>query len=294
MISEDLLTLPDGRRMGYGLYGNPKGTPIFDFHGIPGSRREAALIASYIQRDDVCFIGFDRPGYGRSTPKRNYRVVDVADDVMALADHLGLGRFTLLAYSGGAPFALAVAAAHPDRVAALGIVSGIGPADVGAEEMHEGNRKKFNLAQRHPKMAKLMLTYAFNRMRRRSDKLPQQLAAIWKQLPDVDQEVLQDETYRQGIIEITRDAIHQTTKGWVEEELLMTLPWGFNLTEIACRNMVLWHGGMDRNVPIGMAQATAGRLPQCRLFCHPDEGHLSLLYHHGAEIVSTLLSISGK
>ena len=293
MISEDILILPDGRRMGYGLYGNLQGTPILDFHGIPGSRREAALIDSYLQRQDVCFIGFDRPGYGRSSPRRNTRVADIPADVIALTDHLNLDCFLMLAYSGGAPFALAVAAAYPERVSALGIVSGIGPAEVGAADMHEGNRKKFNLAQRHPQFAKLALSLAFNQMRRHADRLPQQLQTLWQKLPAVDQKVLQDETYKKGIIDITLDAIQNTAKGWVEEEVLVTLPWQINLNEIRCRNIYLWHGGQDRNVPLKMAQATAAQLPACKTYWKPEEGHLSLLYHHGGEIVSTLLQHAG-
>ena len=294
MHTEDILILPDGRRMGYGLYGNPLGTPILDFHGIPGSRREAALIDSFLQRQDVCFIGFDRPGYGRSSPRRGTRVTDVPTDVIALADHLKLDRFLVLAYSGGAPFALAVAAAYPDRVSALGIVSGIGPAEVGAEDMHEGNRKKFNLAQRHPKVAKLVLSVVFNQMRRHADRLPQQLAATWQKLPAIDQEVLRDVTYKKGIIDITLDAIQNTTRGWVEEEVLVTLPWQIKLNDIRCRNLYLWHGGQDRNVPLKMAQATAAQLQGCKTFWIPEEGHLSLLYHHGAEIVSTLMRHAGQ
>ena len=128
---ENTLTLPDGRVLGYGIYGDPAGFPVFDFHGIPGSRREAALIADYIGRDDVCFIGMDRPGYGRSSPKRNFRIVDFPGDVVALADQLKIAKFAVLGYSGGGPFALACAAQIPGRLASLAVVSGVGPADIG-------------------------------------------------------------------------------------------------------------------------------------------------------------------
>ena len=290
---ENSITLPDGRDLGYGLYGNPLGIPIIDFHGIPGSRREAKLIASYIQRDDLCFIGFDRPGYGCSSPKRNYKISDLPADVAALTDHLKLKHFIALGYSGGGPFALACAAQMPERLGAVGIVSGVGPSEIGAEGMHESNKKKFNLAKRMPALARIMLTAGFSAMRRHPDQVGPELERIWWQMPEVDQRVLQDKSFSQGITEITLDAILHTVRGWVDEEILMSKPWQFNLAEIMAANIFLWHGGLDRNVPISMAKAAAERIPGCQASFFPEEGHLSLLYNHGDEIISALVKAAG-
>jgi pimeloyl-ACP methyl ester carboxylesterase len=290
---ENTITLPDGRLLGYGLYGNPLGIPILDFHGIPGSRREAELIASYIKRDDLCFIGFDRPGYGRSTPKRNYKINDLPADVAVLADYLKINRFIALGYSGGGPFALACAAQMPERLGAVGIVSGVGPSEIGSEGMHESNKRKFNLAQRLPGLARMMLTAGFSAMRRHPDEIGLKLESVWRQMPEADQIVLQDKFFAEGITEITLDAIRQTVRGWVDEEILMSKPWQFNLTEIKAANLFLWHGGLDRNVPISMAKAVSERIPGCRASFFPEEGHLSLLYNHGEEIISTLVKAAG-
>ena len=290
---EKSITLPDGRLLGYGLYGNPLGIPILDFHGIPGSRCEAALIASSLKRDDLCFIGFDRPGYGISTPKRNYKIIDIPADVAALVDHLNLQRFIALGFSGGGPFALACAAQMPERLAATGVVSGVGPSEVGSDGMHDSNKKKFNLAQRMPALARMMLQAGFTNLRRHPDQLGLQLNKLWQQMPEADQKVLQHEDFSQGIMDITLDAIRQTVTGWVDEEILMTRPWQFNLADLQAENLFLWHGEKDRNVPISMAKATAERIPGCQAKFLPDEGHLSLLYNHGEEIISTLVKASG-
>ena len=37
-IGDQLLTLRDGRKLGYKIQGNPDGKPFFFFHGTPGSR----------------------------------------------------------------------------------------------------------------------------------------------------------------------------------------------------------------------------------------------------------------
>jgi pimeloyl-ACP methyl ester carboxylesterase len=291
---EDLLKLEDGRVLGYGLYGNPHGAVILDFHGIPGSRREAALIESFLGRDDLCFVGFDRPGYGRSSPKRNYRITDIPADVTELADALDIKRFIALGYSGGGPFALACGRQMPERIAALGIVSGVGPSEIGSAGMHESNRKKFNLAQRLPGLARLMLMAAFGSMHSHPERLPQQLRRIWQQMPEPDRKALEDPRFAEGILELTKDAILNRVTGWANEEILMAQPWGFVLPELRCPNIHLWHGELDRNVPIAMGRAVAERLPECQANFLAGEGHLSLLYNHAAQIVETLLQAAQR
>lgn len=291
-LNEEVLILPDGRRLGYGIYGNPAGIPIIDFHGIPGSRREAALIVEFIQREDVCFIGFDRPGYGRSSPRPGFRIPDLPADVTALADHLNIDRFIAFGYSGGGPFALACAHHIPDRLAAVGIVSGVGPAEIGSVGMHENNRKKFNLAQRFPWLARLLLQAAFSPLQRHPQKLEAQMTKIWLQLPEPDRQVLADERFARGILSVTRDAVCERVTGWVNEELLMASAWGFQFEQIDCPNIFLWHGEQDRNVPPAMGRAVADRLKGCTSAFLAADGHLSLLYHHGQQIIDSLLKNS--
>lgn len=289
------LKLKDGRRLAYGLYGRRDGIPIVDFHGIPGSRREASLVSSLVAREDLCLIGFDRPGYGRSTPLRSYRICDISADLAALMDHLGIDRFIALGFSGGAPFALACAAHMPQRIAALGIVSGVGPSEIGSAGMHETNRRKFNLAQKYPALARWLLTRAFSGLRSQPGRLEGQLNKIWEQMPDPDRRALSDQRLAGGIISVTRDAIQSSVSGWVGEELLMARSWGFELQAVTSANIQLWHGVEDRNVPLAMAQAVAARLPGCQANFVAHEGHISLLFNHGAEIIDRLVcSIAGR
>lgn len=287
---EDILTLPDGRSLGYGVYGNPQGIPIVDFHGIPGSRLEAALIASTIKRKDLSIIGIDRPGYGRSSAKPGFQIADFPADVARLADHLRLDKFIAFGFSGGGPFALACACKISDRLSALGIVSGLGPAEIGSGGMFKSNQEKFNLARRHPHLSRLLLSAGFSSLRRHPDKLAEKLKKIQQQMPEADRQVFEDPVFSQKINEITIDSINNSVRGWANEEILAALPWTFNLSEIPLSNIFLWHGELDHNVPMEMAKAVAARLPSCRFKSFPNEGHMSLLYHHGDEIFSTLVN----
>lgn len=101
------IELPGGGRLGVAEYGRPDGRPIFYFHGVPGSRLEASL-ADRIGNDlGIRIVSFDRPGMGLSTFRRERKIPDIALDVKHLADTLGIGKFSVLGASGGAPYALA-------------------------------------------------------------------------------------------------------------------------------------------------------------------------------------------
>ena len=94
------LRLPDGRRLGYNEYGPPDGAPLFYFHGAPTARLEFELYGSEIllQSLQVRVIAADRPGMGLSDFQPGRRLLDWPTDVLALADHLKIERFPILAY----------------------------------------------------------------------------------------------------------------------------------------------------------------------------------------------------
>jgi pimeloyl-ACP methyl ester carboxylesterase len=250
-------------------------------------------VAEYLGFPDACLVGMDRPGYGHSSMKRGWKVGDVPADAAALADHLGYDRLIVSGYSGGGPFAIACALKIPQRLSAVGIISGVGPAEIGSAGMHEGNRKKFDLAQRAPWLVKLMIRLAFAGLRGRPDKLVLQMAKNRAKFPPVDQAVLDDQHFLDWMVKETLDAITLSTAGFAHEEILMASPWGFQLSDIRCQNVFLWHGCLDRNVPVSMGQASAKRIPGCSAFFYEDEGHLSLIYHRGREIFRTLIE-AGK
>jgi pimeloyl-ACP methyl ester carboxylesterase len=72
-------------------------------------------------------VTFDMRGYGRShipAPDFPWSLDLLVDDVFAVADAAGLGRFHLVGESIGGTIALAAALARPDRIATLTISNG--------------------------------------------------------------------------------------------------------------------------------------------------------------------------
>ncbi len=67
---------------------------------------EARVLAAQARKTDIRLIGIDRPGMGRSQFQKRRCLLDWPDDVMELADYLGIERFAVLGVSGGGPYAL--------------------------------------------------------------------------------------------------------------------------------------------------------------------------------------------
>lgn len=140
-------TLPNGRKIGYAQYGDPNGKPIISLHGILGSRLESALFDADAKQLGARIIAIDRPGIGGSSPDprplRERRVIDHAQDVEALAEHLQLEKgYAVLGTSAGGPYALGCARALPTtspsattknkkpNLKAVAIVTGLGLPDM--------------------------------------------------------------------------------------------------------------------------------------------------------------------
>lgn len=87
------IDLPDGRKTGFAEYGDPHGTPVFYFHGTPGSRLEAGRFHEIAIIQHCRLIGLDRPGMGNSTFDPERTLLAWAKDVNHLAFISGMGRW---------------------------------------------------------------------------------------------------------------------------------------------------------------------------------------------------------
>ena len=62
---DETLILRSARPLGYAIYGDPNGRPVFWFHGTPGSRLQLPPDAPALARGrGFQIIGVDRPGIG--------------------------------------------------------------------------------------------------------------------------------------------------------------------------------------------------------------------------------------
>jgi pimeloyl-ACP methyl ester carboxylesterase len=64
--------------------------------------------------------------------------------------------------------------------------------------------------------------------------------------------------------------------------------WDFDLDEIQIP-ILLFHGGLDKNMPLARVQQTANQLHDAQLVTYPEDGHISTFTNHSDEIVKALL-----
>lgn len=101
------------------------GDPVLFLHGFPESHRTWRHQLADLSRDHHV-VAPDQRGYARSSKPAGvdaYRADRIVDDVLALADALGIGRFTLVGHDWGGAAAWLAALKAPDRVARLVILN---------------------------------------------------------------------------------------------------------------------------------------------------------------------------
>jgi pimeloyl-ACP methyl ester carboxylesterase len=274
---ERILALPGGRRLGYADYGDPKGAPLFAFHGTPGSRLMLALADRPARSLRVRLIAPDRPGFGCSDFQPGRTFADWPDDVCALADALGLGRFAVAGISGGGPYAAACAWKVPHRLTSVGILSSVGPL-VGSQataNLSRRHRLVFGLAARSPRLARPAMEAVRLGWRRFPDRLFARLVA-WT--PPQDRAIITRPEVRACLIDGLVDAFRGGGRGVAHELVLFGSPWGFPLQEIRLP-VRLWHGQADALVPPAMGRRIAASIPRCEAVFVPRAGHYWVFDH---------------
>ncbi|KAG9767349.1 hypothetical protein KCU88_g7468, partial [Aureobasidium melanogenum] len=298
--------LPDSRVLAYIDYGiesacdgQPGSWPsLFYFHGFPGSRLEGALLVSAAKRYHVRLISMDRPGMGLSTLQPGRNLLDWPSDVEALADHLQIHAFYVVAASGGSPYALACAKAmRRERLLGVGIIAGIYPLSLGTQDMSVENRIFLWTASSRlasPLVAPLMdwMLGKTARDSKHPERLHELFAKSMSTKPAPDLRCLQDLEATEKIVEALRESFVQGSTGVAEDIKIISGPWGFELSDIDTQGLkiCIWHGRMDANVPVSLAEKAAAKIQGAELRILEGEAHLSASFNHHGDLLATLLS----
>jgi pimeloyl-ACP methyl ester carboxylesterase len=101
------------------------GLTIVLLHGLTATRRYVVMGSRTLQRAGHRVIAYDARGHGRSTPApaRAYEYRDLAGDLLAVLDAAGVEQALLAGASMGAHTAVRLALEHPERVAALALIT---------------------------------------------------------------------------------------------------------------------------------------------------------------------------
>ncbi|KAH7078343.1 Alpha/Beta hydrolase protein [Paraphoma chrysanthemicola] len=257
------LVLPDNRTLGFSIYGSTSSSSptIFLFHGMPGSRLVGRSFTTTSTRLGLRLITLDRPGYGSSTfaPRS---IVDWPADVLALADHLQIRKFSIIGASAGGPFALSCARFMPaERLRRTMVVCGIGPLDAlldttpllswrlcGVTKWVVGLLAKWiilpalirpYLKNLTPAKMKALLTSQAS--------TPDEVAQLANTPRDADGHV--DNAVAQML-----EAFRQGPKGAYLDGGILTSDWGFKVENIDGSKVRMVHGDRDQIASIAVAR----------------------------------------
>jgi pimeloyl-ACP methyl ester carboxylesterase len=272
----------DGRELEVLVSGPQDGFPLVFHHWTPGAAVPLGILERPATDRGFRVIAYSRPGCGRSTPRLDAAttatVADDAGDTAAILDHLGLGQFVTVAWSGGGPRGLACAAMLPDRCRAVATLAGPVPPDAEGIDplagMRPENLVEYAAARQGTDVLTALLEQQVAPLRSATDD--QIVEALRAQLGPVDQAALTGELGAY-LAACMRHSVHQGIVGWRDDTLTYTTrPWGFNLGRIRVPVSV-WHGTEDGNLGsvhgVWLGEHVAG----ARLHLVKGEGHISLV-----------------
>jgi pimeloyl-ACP methyl ester carboxylesterase len=286
------LQLPDGRRLGFRIYGDPGGTPILFLHGTPGSRLKFSIAHEVGRQMGLAIVAPDRWGYGLTDAPTTPSLRGFGDDMAALMDQLGRRRFAVGGISGGGPYAAAVAACLPLRVTALALVSPVGPiADAGlGPSLPLLHRLCFTVLPRRPRTVATAMR-AFRWSLSHAPRLAGRLTTWRAARPD--KRLIVRSEVRQRILGSFSEGLRPGTAGPNTDLAIFSRPWQLDLTAIAAPSR-LWIGTRDSNVPIAAARFLAQRIPHCILTELLNEGHLWVSEHHADVLAWIASAVRGR
>jgi pimeloyl-ACP methyl ester carboxylesterase len=278
---------PDGDKLRVEISGARAGHPVFLLHGTPGTLVGPRPRGIFLYRLGIRLISYNRPGYPGSDRKEGRTVADAVNDVKAIADYFGIDRFSVVGRSGGAPHALACAAAESvrDRIICVAALSSLAPYDAEGLDwfggMAESNVAAFQNAESNLAALIATLKQHAGQVRNNSQGL---LNALWPELSGADKQVIGGIGLRRIIAQTHTEALRESVDGWIDDVIALSSPWKFELPDISVP-VLLWHGGADIFSPISHTRWLYNRISTSELVVRSDTAHFAAV-----EILPKILS----
>ncbi len=294
MQTDKTINLSDGRILGYAEYGDSLGFPILYFHGGQESRLSSIFMDSTAKKLNIRLISPDRPGVGISTYQANRQFLDWGNDIVELADSLGLRKYSVFGLSGGAPHVLACIMSDSSRIENASIISGATPYE------YKGSLKgmwfpvkliHWFASWKNDKQLRKLIQDDFDAL---VDKPEKRIKQFQKYLPKPDKKLMINHPeYGWDFIEGSKESYKQGIEAVVQEWKLYVSDWQMNLNNIQFP-VNLWYGAEDKMAPISRGNYYNTQLPNSKLNVIENEGHFSLIRNHLEEILVELKTTSKK
>ncbi len=257
----------NGRRVGVSRFGSLGGWPLVWCHGGLSCGLDARYLDAAGQRYGADIIAIDRPGIRRSDASAVSSIAQWPHTVEQVAEQLCVHEFAVAGWSAGGPYALACAAAMPQRVRAVATLAGMAPLERTSHVLELGLWTDVLLipaARRWPRAAAELLRLARG--------VPDRFFAwqILRSAGSRDRAALQ--WTHQWLVAALREATIGGTSGTIDDYRRFGSSWGFELDQIR-RPVTVWQGEQDTLLPMSHARRLASTLPSSELRVVPSTGH---------------------
>lgn len=293
-MTEKSIQLPCGRRLAYNLYGPADGRPVLYFHGTPSSRLEPLLPSIYgvgmitlLERHKLHLVSIDRPGMGFSDFHPEGTFITFAHNVSVLLKHLHISRCPVLCWSGGGPYALAIAHQFPALIQSVFMIAGFTTslATPGAFEQMKRNKYYFSTAKNTPDLLKFILDYVAKM------EIKTSFMQAVSGLPDVDYAYMKDVHQLKQLAAITlQEACRYGSGAAVKEAAGYFNEFGFSLSDIF-QPVHYWWGTEDSEITAMHPQAIEQQAPNNKVYYKEGEGHISIYVRHIEEVLQAIAGI---
>ncbi|NOX51464.1 MAG: alpha/beta fold hydrolase [Gammaproteobacteria bacterium] len=269
------------RRIAYRCYGDGANY-VFYFHENAGTSRLPPNTDTLASKYNLTIVAAERPGSGFSDPLEGYGFADIAQEMVTLADNLGVDQISTLGFLSGGAHALTTSALMQDRIKHVMLVAARPPNLYYVDESSPLAVLRRNLTQ-HP----WLISAFFNILRNRinTDISHGILTKIYGSV-EKDRAYLESHPeVLDHIIAYTTENLTVSTAGLIAEIACFTSPQEIDLRSITAP-ISLWHGTHDSVSKLGhLRQSISGLNYQERLF----EGWGSMLmYRYWPDIVAHL------
>jgi len=275
------LRLPCERRLAYSEVGDANATWfVINHHGLMSGRIDSRnFIAPLRCLPGVRLITPDRPGIGESDPDPNCTFLTWPNYIAALTGALGIETFSLSGISDGAPFALAVARAMPERVAVVSLTAPVCPLEL-FDSKHSIPQLGAHLAEHDPLVARLLIRKYADGYLHHPERGALNHALkhpIHYLFPSPQERALTRDN-----MEHTRNAVQQGTGPVVHYIVELGGPWSRWLPDVRTKVKIM-HGTTDTFMPPSTVEKLAALLPNAELRFYPGENHGSMAVKYSAD-----------
>lgn len=279
------LRLPDGRWISWSDSGDPQGWPVVFCHAFLQGQHDRPPDDSVLTTLGLRLLIPDRPGCGDSDPHPQGKIDDWPSDLTHMLAHLGVHEFSVLSWSLGTPYALALVRHLGNQIRAIMFAS---PSTA--------VREVTDLRFYAPKTRLILMVALFT-----PSLLPTLTRTLVKSvrndvfsflqpflsdMPDSEAALFNNPLFTGQRAKVLLKEVQRDTKVITKDGMQALLDWPIHLAppKMPCK---IWHGDADPAIHWEAAQALSKALGEVPVHLVPGAGH-HLIWCHWQSILQDL------